>query len=194
MSKILLLLGQYQIMWTAFARRQSGATIPLGNAHEIQFDGVNFGDNIFLGSYSDSMHVLDPALAHVCTSDHLKNVKTTGSTTYQLNGTGGNLSLPVPVSDTPLSFSFQSSTATATNAANVYAVDSADTGAMPNSSWQAVEGGVSAAWSSANGPAQPVRLVDHSPSTTHSFDVAVCMTPSARGQLTGKLKLTFNFV
>ena len=180
--------------WTLTAQLQDSSTLAVGTNNHIWWNGVNYGDNITVGSFQDSTHVADTNDNQVDEPSAVHNTKFVDSTHTVIDG-GGTTALPISTASCGLLFTFSDPSSVMTSGAKVYVYDGVeDVNAIDNITFYAAEGGVSTNWVSANGLNSALALQDQNANTSHQFFIATSLSPQTSGLKSGKLKIVLSYV
>lgn len=158
------------------------------------FNGAAWGTNVVVGSYQDTTHVSDSSDTHLCTTNHVHNVKYLTSTTMSLDGAGSANLSTLTTGNSPWKFNFSDGSSVATTSGLFYFYDgTTDATAMSGVTVQAAEGGTTSTWVAANGSGSALSLANQGAATSHDFFIAASLTPTSVGAKTGKCKISLTY-
>jgi len=196
-----------QYLWTVTAQVTGSPAFVLAATNRVWFNGVGgvFGTNVVVGSYNDGTHATDNADAHLAactTGTHMNNTKFLTSTTMSLNGAGSANLSTLTTAGAPLKFVFDTTdlggASVATSAAKFYAYSTSDGTPVSGVTVQAGEAAVTSTWVSigtTGAAGAGLSLADQSSATSHTFYLAVSVTPTSTGaKTTNTFKLSLTYV
>jgi hypothetical protein len=186
--------------WTLTAQLTTG-TLSVASTDRVSYNGTLFGDNIVVGAYQDSTHILnntgEPG-GHLCTTNHVNNTKYVTSTTVAINGAGATTLAAGTVPTTAqcgLKFNFSDAASVATSAGKFYFYNgTTDATPMAGVTPQCGEGGQTTTWVNANGLGAALTLANQSAATSHDFFIFSSVSPTSTGSKTGAMKISLTYV
>lgn len=184
--------------WALNAQLTNSTDLLVNTTDRIWWNGINFGDNIVVGSYQDSTHITNSSDVHQCTTNHVNNTKwlaDSGASSVNLNGAGPSNVTALTTGNAGLRFTFSDAASVATSNGKFFAYDgTTDATPMAGVTFKALEAGVSSAWVTANGSGAALNLQDDTAATSHDFFIATSVSPTSTGAKTGKVKISLTYV
>lgn len=61
--------------WKTYAQLTNNHLLEIGKDDKLWFCAKNFGDNVVVGEYQDTVHISSSSDVHLCHNEHIKNLK-----------------------------------------------------------------------------------------------------------------------